>query len=111
MIMRGTPWPVNLSEMIVSTFDLPGEYVDRFCDKYYLLHWEGRYVSKQLLDNYHVIYREGIKYLPIFQECRSADVHFCVPGTQYKLSFRKKREEAFGYVLITPLSQKPKESK
>ena len=90
---------------IISTFSLPESYVDKHCDKYYLLHWSGPYLASHLLSNYHKIIREDISYLPIFDGIKPFDVYFSQPKEQFILSFRKKKQELFGYVIIRRLTQ------
>lgn len=82
--------------LILSTWNLPPSIIDR-CDRYYILHWDGKYFSDLFYKSSGRITREGVDYQIIFygsiaRELLSAD--------RVAVSFRRFNGDKTGFALV-----------
>jgi len=101
MVSSITVHQFSLAYHLSGSFIIPDDYLEYF-DKYYLLHWRGGYIIKQLgttLPRFtQDISRQDVIYHPIML----GDCKFIDPNRQYKVSFRRLRGYPEGIALITP---------
>lgn len=89
-------------DSFISTWNLSPEYVTENLDRYFCLKWSASHLSEQLLTNLNKIYRDNIPYLACYHdETYPFDIHFAKNyNDQFMLSFRKRKSDSFGIVII-----------
>ena len=91
---------MSISTQLLENFNLPAEIIS-LCDKYHIKYWSARFTYTQLLKNVRII-KDGIPFVPIFQDGLT-ELHLQThPDETVRLSFRKLKYHRVGYVLIRP---------
>jgi len=94
-----------IQDQISNQFYLPLAVTKTHLANYYILHWQGSHISYQMLEspliyNKVSITREGVTYLIKYDEGLSEAYLLLHGGEQYKLSFRRAKNDLYGTVLI-----------
>lgn len=77
----------RLHSILLNVFHFPAQYYDTL-DIYYILHWEGKYLSNRTCDG--ILSVKGINYMIVYDGCTPHQVH---KAKELRLSFRKCVDE------------------
>lgn len=91
---KETITPYHVKHELINTWNVTPSFIDKWFDKYYILHWQGVYLAERVENG--VILHDGVRYRINWITVPT----LCYKSDQVQLSFRRIFGQAEGYVLI-----------
>lgn len=88
--------PIDL-DILALKWNLDSEYIKTYLDKYYLLHWSGKYLQSKIFPMGNKFTHQDVEYFVIRMD-QDKEINL---DKQYLISFRKHRNHSNGYALIS----------
>lgn len=82
--------------MLTHAWNLPPAFIDR-CNRYYILHWDGKYFSDLFYRSSGRISRENVVYQVVFFGGTAAEI---LSAARVAVSFRRFTGETTGVALV-----------